>query len=146
MFNGCMQSWFVPELIFSGSTMQIVCMFATIRLHDRIGMPGFSFFPLMGLDNFITVFFMNDFASGIVMKSGLYLSTWRNASLLTHSNQANNNNNKKRYHQVRREIKSCTRMKVGFGSANYIDRLTPLVMEDFCINQTLSLILLSSSN
>jgi hypothetical protein len=103
-------------------------------------MPGFSFFPLMGLDNFITVFFMNDFASGIVMKSGLYLSSWRNASLLTHSN------NKKGYHEVRREIKSCTRMKVGFGSANYIDHLTPFVMEDFCINQTLSLILLSSSN
>jgi hypothetical protein len=145
MFNGCMQTWFVPALIFTGSMMQVVCMFATVRLHDRIPMPGFLFFPMMGVDNFITVFFMNDFASGIVMKSEMYLRMWKNSSLI----MGKEIKGKKR--QIvpmlnKREIKSCGLMKVRFGGANYIDRLTPLVMEDFCINQTLSLILLNNEN
>lgn len=42
---------------------------------------------------------------------------------------------------IRRQVKGCSMLKVKFGS-NFIDRGTPLVIQNFCINQTVSLTLI----
>ncbi len=42
----------------------------------------------------------------------------------------------------RRWLRSCQVLKIYFGGTNYLDRLTPLTLEDFVINQTVSLLLL----
>lgn len=44
---------------------------------------------------------------------------------------------------VTREIKACSVLKIKFGS-NFIDNGTPLVIQDFCMNQTLNLLLISA--
>ncbi len=42
----------------------------------------------------------------------------------------------------RRWVRSCQVLKIFIGGSNYLDRLTPLTLEDFVINQTVSLLLL----
>ncbi|OXA63522.1 hypothetical protein Fcan01_00139 [Folsomia candida] len=42
----------------------------------------------------------------------------------------------------RKEFRACTATKIQFGQ-NFVDKGTPLVIEDFCINQTVSLLLLT---
>ncbi len=44
----------------------------------------------------------------------------------------------------RRWLRSCQVLKIYFGGTNYLDRLTPLAVEDFVINQTVSLLLLKN--
>lgn len=41
--------------------------------------------------------------------------------------------------------KACTVLKIKFGS-NFIDRGTPLVIQKFCLDQTMSLVLIDESS
>ncbi len=44
---------------------------------------------------------------------------------------------------VKRWVKSCPILKIYFGGSNFFDQLTPLNIQNFAINQTVSLMLLN---
>ncbi len=50
----------------------------------------------------------------------------------------------KRNKWLKRWIRSCPVFKIHFGGSNYLDRLTPLTVQNFAINQTVSLLLLQN--
>lgn len=50
----------------------------------------------------------------------------------------------KRSKLMRKELQACNTLRIKFGS-NFIDNGTPLVMQDVCINQIMSLVLLKRS-
>ncbi len=50
----------------------------------------------------------------------------------------------KRNKWFRKWFKSCPVFRIYFGMSNYLDRLTPLNIQDFAVNQTVSLMLLQN--
>ncbi len=58
--------------------------------------------------------------------------------------KVNGRHDLKRNKWFKRWLKSCPRFKIYFGGSNYFDRLTPLNIQSFAINQTVSLMLLQN--
>lgn len=56
----------------------------------------------------------------------------------------NANPNLRRSAWFRRWLRSCQVLKIYMGGTNFLDRSTPLVIEEFVINQTVSLLLLNN--
>lgn len=116
--------------------VEVVAQFVCIQLHDKIPMPGFLVFPMMGVDALIVnvlVFtlasWINTRSEDILIQFGKRLNTMKLSSM--------------EQKIVKKAIKSCLTMSIKFGS-NFIDRATPLVIQHFCINQAVSLILIKS--
>lgn len=109
---------------------QCVC----INLHDQIGFPEFLIFPLFLVNAAIVNIFVFSLAAGIHNQS---------ASLLQSMKRRSSETAGKKGGIQRREICNCTVLKIKFGS-NFIDRATPLILQNFCLNQTMSLTLANS--
>ncbi len=56
----------------------------------------------------------------------------------------NVSSNMRKHSWFRRWLRSCQVLKIYFGGNNYLDRLTPLAVENFIIEQTASLLLLKN--
>ncbi len=58
--------------------------------------------------------------------------------------QINGRHDLKKNKWFKRWLKSCPVFKIYFGGSNYLDRLTPLNIQNFAFNQTVSLMLLQN--
>jgi hypothetical protein len=131
-FNNFLQNGLAPAMVIIVPCIQITGQYVCIKLHSQIPMPGFLLFPLIlfdaGLHN-IVVFSM---ASSIHNASTETLATWKRI------------HGGKKKSWERKQIKACSAMKVKFGS-NYMDRSTALVIQNFCMTTTMSLLLIKST-
>lgn len=110
--------------------VQIVGGFAVVKLHSSL---EFSYFVLF-LQYFSICVFNNIHSFG---GAGAIYSKSQ-GSLIAAKREVL----KKKVPKIaRREIKSLTPLRIWFGS-NFADELTCLVIQDFCINQTISLLLM----
>ncbi|XP_035711898.1 uncharacterized protein LOC118437166 isoform X1 [Folsomia candida] len=130
--NAYLSERILPAIMIGDPTVEIFGLFVCISLSKETPMPGFLIFPLMttvtGINNVVIVALASKFHSA----SERLLVCWERASL------SNKWNNKLR----RRDLRACNVLKIKFGS-NFVEKGTPLVLQDFCINQTISLILLN---
>jgi len=132
MFNDCTRFQATPALMVSNPAIQIFSGFVTVKLHNEIPMPGFLYFPVQFVDCCVLGIGILTVASYPWEKSKYMIMT------LKQLKAAGNNE------YTRKMLRSLFPIKVMFGNGNnFIDKLTPLIMQDFVINQTVSLLLLT---
>lgn len=98
-------------------------------------MPGLLVFPLMMLDCAVVNGFVFTLASRVNTTSTEMLKMQERHSIQFGGRRS----------VLAREIRSCGVLKIKFGS-NYVDKGTPLVIQDFCVNQTLNLLLIDEGH
>lgn len=122
----------VPTVVGLLPFIQIICQFVNVKLHDQISLPGFRIFPLMLIDAVGNNVIFFTLASKVNVGSNFILKMHARQTIQFTRKSAT----------LAREIRSCSVLKIKFGS-NFIDRLTPLIIQNFCITQTLTLLLIN---
>lgn len=129
--NGCFRAQFFP-LVLSGMTaLLIFCLYSCIRLHDKIPMPGFSYFPMVAMDGIVSILVMNTKAANVLEHSMAVITKMRNDTRYG------------RKHWVKKMSSSLTPLKINF-MMNFVDKSTPLIFINFSLNQVVSLLLVGS--
>lgn len=117
----------MPVALSVGPIVEVIALFAVIKWH--------SVFPILGVCSFVLIFcvqlagllFFESVAAQVMTRSEELLTSWRrNVGIET---------------VKRKYLKSFKPMKVTFAS-NYVDKLTVLVTQDFCLNQIVSLLIM----
>lgn len=116
----------VPILLTVTPMVEVVALFVTIKWHDIIPLSGFFVFPLIFLFVFIGLVLFLTVAGKLFLRSRKLLRNLRGGC---------------RTRPKRRELSYLRPLKVQCAS-NFIDQATALATQDFCINQTVSLLLL----
>lgn len=122
----------VPTVIICSITLQVISQYVCIKLHDKIAMPGFLVFPLMCVDAFVVNVLVYSLASWVNSTSTEVLQSFERNTIQFGGRKS----------ILAREIRACGVLKVKFGS-NFIENGTPLVIQNFCLVQTLNLLLIS---
>ncbi|XP_035708005.1 uncharacterized protein LOC118435717 [Folsomia candida] len=130
-FNAFLLPRVIPVLITGVPILQIISLYVCLNHNQDIDMPGFLVFPLLLMEAAGTIIFVFTLASKINNSSETMVKFLKDGIRKGSGNKAH----------LKKEIKSLSLLKIKFGS-NFIDRGTPLVIETFCINQTVSLTLI----
>lgn len=125
----------LPIIVFCVPGIQIISQYITINYHDHITMPGFLVFPVLAANAAISSMLLLTLAS--------YVHTNSDKLLHVLASRSEGRISGKSGKTIKRGIKSLKPMKIRFGS-NFIDQQTPIVIQTFCINQTVSLTLIMS--
>lgn len=128
-FNAYLLPAVIPATIFCVPIIEIIGYFACITLHQEVSMPGFLIFPLMATEAGISNIFVITLASQVHVGSQQVKIALEKRSM-----------GRCKMALVKRQIRAMDVLKIKFGQ-NFIDAGTPLVMQNFCINQTMSLAL-----
>ncbi len=125
--NVTLRSFFIPGCLTFTTIGEIFTLFVCIKLHQEIPIQAFAFFPMLGLDLILVIGV--DFAS----LGFIYL---RSQEFVEGCKKLNG------VKLVRRQTRSFPPLKIRFGM-NFIDELTGMTILDFCLNQTVSLLLMT---
>ncbi|OXA38585.1 hypothetical protein Fcan01_26579 [Folsomia candida] len=120
-----------PAMVGVVPQVQTFTQFVCIKLYSKIPLPSFIIFPLLAVDAVIMNLVIETMAARVKTNS---------ANLLSDLNRELKRLPVKSSH--RKELRACTVGKIQFGH-NFVDNGTPLVIIDFCFNQTVSLLLLT---
>lgn len=126
--NSSYRGRILPIVIFAIPLFQILSGFGLIVLFDKTNFVQISIFLITYLDALVFGIVVLTFASSIYLKSEFWI---RNVRQRIGKNSG--------YFQ--RIHKSFRPLRLEFGN-NYVGRMTPLVMQEFCILHTASLVLL----
>lgn len=135
-FNGFLMVRTIPAMVAFIPTLQIVSQYVCITMHDEIEMPGFLVFPLMLIDSVMVNIMVFTLASWVNNISTKFLHKLDKKIAGLRGTRKSN---------LRKEQVACCVLKIKFGS-NFIDSGTPLVIQNFCLTQTMSLILIRYRN
>lgn len=131
IMNAFLMEKVAPSLVCGMPLLQIVLQYVTITMYGGIAMPVFLMFPMTMVNAIVNNILIFTLASWVFNSSVKSLKKLEMRILQC-----------TRRSVIRKQLKSCGRLKIKFGS-NFIDSGTPLVIQDFCFNQTMSLILIS---
>lgn len=116
----------LPALMIIVPSMQVIVQYVCVVHHDDIAMPGFLVFPLMGVDAIASNLLIYTFASFVHNDSEKLVKSLERKFFQGSTKWSRS--------FVKRMIKSLTVLKIKFG-ANFIDRGTPLIVQNFCITR-----------
>lgn len=133
-FNDFGQSSLTPAMMTTAPMTSCFALFVTLRMHSKIAMPGFLFFPVIVLEALTAIIFAAHIGAQVLIESQEVLKKWNRYG-------ATLKETKNRW--LLKTIKSLPRIKIGIGSVNFVDTLTTLVMLEFIANNTISLLLMS---
>jgi hypothetical protein len=125
----------LPATMAGAPVLQIVAMFAIIKLRDEMQYPGFLIFPMVFIGAFSGLVVMQTLSAKLMLESEDLVGIWKTKNSIGPISR----NSKYR----RRMIQSMQGLKVRFG-ANFMDRETTLVTQNFCVGQTASLLILQN--
>lgn len=129
VMNSILLTKVTPTMVSVAPAIQVFGQYVCIMLHKEIPYPQFILFPVTVWNSFACNMFFLSFASAMFGRSERVLKRMRGLSA-----------NKK----IRRKVRASWELRLKFGS-NYVDQGTPLVIQDFCILQTVNLILMSAA-
>ena len=129
LHNVCSRRRILPTLLVVGPFLEVFCIYVCIKLHDDIDMPEFAMFPLLLLDIFIVLVLFPNLASKVWRDSKKFMMRWKWGY---------------KGKLMRRKMKTVKPLKIWCGN-NFVDEGTPLVIQDFCLRTTVSLLLLSGN-
>jgi hypothetical protein len=124
----------LPATMAAVPVAQIVAFFIIIKLHDQIPLSGFLMYPVALIASFSGLAVMQTLSAKLMLESEKLVGKWKRKN--TFSGVVTKNTKYRR-----RMIRSMQMLKVRFGS-NFIDRDTTLVTQNFCLCQTVSLLIL----
>jgi hypothetical protein len=129
-WTGCTRKGVLPCILQAATIVCIISFYVCIVMSDQIPFPGFLLFPLLLLNSVCFIMFVCTKASSVNSSSIALIARERRKVANFRTNSL-----------LRRVVVSIPPLKVEFAS-NYIDKLTPLVLLNFCINQTVSLLII----
>ncbi|OXA48545.1 Ubiquitin-like modifier-activating enzyme 1 [Folsomia candida] len=132
-FNNFTKNQILPFLISCAVALEVLALFVCIDLHKQIEMPGFLIFPMVMVDSLLTNLMVLTFASYVNKNSTKVLSNLTGSIVQIPGKRGRN--------IARRRLRSCPSLKVQIWM-NFVNRLTPLTTQTFCLNQTVSLIMI----
>lgn len=130
--NQLFQDAFFPTAMSAAAAVLTVSLFVCIKLHEKIPMPGFAFFPQIGV-NCTLVFLIFKVCAAVLNQSKKFLGVMGNSSIVTSSKL------------FKRVVSSLNETKVKFGSNNFFENQTPFNCIDICLSNTVNLIILTST-
>ncbi|OXA42525.1 hypothetical protein Fcan01_22913 [Folsomia candida] len=133
IMNYSMKGQLVPAMIGIVPLIQVFTQFVCIKLYSEIPLPGFLIFPMLLLDSAIVNLVIETMAANVHTNSVRLLAEL-NFELKSLPRRS----------KFRKELEACTATRIQFGQ-NFVDKGTPLVIENYCISQTVSLLLLNST-
>ncbi|OXA42127.1 hypothetical protein Fcan01_23150 [Folsomia candida] len=125
-------------MVFGVPTIEIITLFVVINFYQEIPLPGFLAFPVHGMNTTMCNIVAFTLASLVHNVSERTLIALKNRIVTINLSRGRKGS------IINRKLKVYSVLKVKFGS-NYIDRGTPLVIQNFCINQTMSLTLVKAN-
>lgn len=134
--NAFLMNRIVPIILLCVPGLEVVGMYVCIQYHEVIPMPGFLVFPIIYFDATLFTVMVFTLASWVYNKSSRVL-----IKLGSGLNNIPSSSSQRKL--MKRELRCCSVMQIKFGS-NFVDAGTPLVIQNFCLNQTLSLLLIKS--
>lgn len=134
--NSSYRSRILPIVLLTCPVIQILSGFALIALFHQANLFQLSIFLTMFLDAAVCGIIVVTFASSVYIKAEVWIN---NVKYVKRRNVKSRRGKEARYSQ--RVLKSFRPLRLEFGN-NFVGRLTPLVMQEFCISQTASLLLL----
>ncbi|XP_035714106.1 uncharacterized protein LOC110857874 [Folsomia candida] len=134
IFNTFLRIRVVPSVILGTIGLQIMSLYACINLHEELSKSGLVIIVIMGMDAIICNLVVFTLASQVHNSSLKIMRNLGRKSMALFGQGRS---------IAKRQLRACAILRVKFGS-NFIDRGTPLVVETFCINQTMSLTLIKS--
>ncbi|OXA48876.1 hypothetical protein Fcan01_16464 [Folsomia candida] len=125
-FNAYVTQTIVPTIIFCLPIIQISGLYVCITLHGEIALPGFAMFPMLTITSGISNILVITLASMVNTSSERVLYSLNQKIICCPIGKRS---------LFKREVTACGVLKIKFGS-NFIDKGTPLAVQNFCINQT----------
>lgn len=123
-------SWrLIPVFVVGFPAIQFFSSYVCIRLRDEISWPEFLMFPLVYWDGFLINMILFTAASNTYEGSSRLLRKWKWSQ--------------KHSPYTRKVLASLTPLKFKFGD-NFVERTTPLVIQDFSIQNTVTGLLLKN--
>lgn len=126
-FNHSLSTRVIPTTLIVAPILQIFCTYVLIKLSHRLPSQGYLTYPFAIFTCSKVCIIFETFAAQLFVNSEKLYADWKKEPGLLKVN--------------RRRLRSLQPMRMKVGS-NFIDRGTALVTQDFCINQTVSLLLL----
>lgn len=133
LFNDFIIRACLPIMLSVMPGIQIMSMFGCFRFLGKMTLLQFQIFPLMGFSAMLCNVVSSTLSSFIFTDSTALMTCFKTAAVRIEGS-------KREGKILRRELWSCTSLKIKFGS-NFVDGGTPLVLQDFCWTQTVSLML-----
>lgn len=129
LVNSCVRYRIFSIVAMASPILQVFAGFALVKHHSSLELSHLVF---LGMEVFMSFFFGN-----IVIFGGAGAIFGKSKGLLVKEA------NRCRSHKIlRREIQALMPLKIWLGS-NFVDVLTPIVIQHFCIVQTMNLLLLT---
>lgn len=125
--NGALRDKLFPSFLVLCPFMQIMATYASVKFHDGMPATYLIFVVLLSVEGVILNGLYSTAAAVIYRKSDAYLKAAKGVVLIKLDKKV---------------LKSYTPLRVRFGS-NFMDRLTPLVLQEFIAMQTINLLLLT---
>lgn len=128
LMNDYGRSRLLPSTLGVAPMVEVLGLFTIIKFHEDIPFPGILIFPIGFLTALTGLIVLETMSGALVTRSKEAVLTW--AKTLAGSSPLR-----------RRQFDSLQLLKVKFGN-NFLDRVTALITQDFCINQTVSLLIM----
>lgn len=119
-----------PTCVTGFPAIQFSSFYVCLKLHENISWPAFGMFPMLYVDAVFLTIVIFTAASRVFKWSEDQLIEWKQNSLVI-----------TRKSRLRKTLNSLPSLKIRMGG-NFVDTLTPLVIQDFCIRTSVSMLLL----
>jgi hypothetical protein len=122
LYNECFQWMCFTFFMFFTYFLTSVYLYAFVKFHCRISLPGSMFLLLISVTGFLGIFVLNSISGKVYHLSNKLPYKWLS---ITQSF--------KQTALIRKKIRSCSGVKIRVGSVNFVDRLTPFVVCGLCL-------------
>lgn len=131
LYDEAFEAVYIPTLITTACSCLVISLYACVKLHQQIPMPGLAFFPLLAMDGFCAIVIIKE-GAGVFINSKRFLEVIGKKS----------GNLEQSAEQVK-VASSLGKIRVHFGASNYIDELTAFVIMHCCVVNAVNLMLVT---
>jgi len=141
--NVCFRHSYFPLFLSGMTALLVFCMHSCVKLPGKIPMPGFSYFPLVVVNGVVSLLVMNTKAANVYEHSLELIKALKSPPPAHVVGNSSAQLCIRRKHWTIKMAESLRPLKVHFGM-NFVDKVTPLLMINFSVNQVVSLLLIQS--
>jgi hypothetical protein len=132
IFNNYLKNRITPLVLTFVPLLQMFSQYLWIKYHDNFPPPVLLLFIIVSIDSLVANVFISTLASWVLTNSESVVNLLRMKAV-----------GLVRKSLLRKQIKSYPLLKIKFGS-NFVDRLTPFVIQSTILSQTASLLLIKT--
>jgi hypothetical protein len=132
-FNNLYKDYFFGNCLVVSSVMMITFGYCAISMQNVLPKIGLAYIAFTAVSGNLMLTLLYTFGSDVQVASQTLIMSWKKSDSLG-----------KRKGEERKRIESCQSLNIRLGSMNFIDRVNPIVILAFTVDQTIQLLLLDS--